>query len=236
FMTDGLYVYMIPPSSSGDGLIRVDLANYGTVEVLSASGRGLNQVGWSEAGFMDDYYGYLPPQHDESLVVRFDQATFQEFLTLDISQAHSSCKGFSGGFTDGTDAFLVPSQTSYVCKFDLATFGGSDGSGNPGTLNYLNLQDTDANLQSFMPGFQVNGYGYLAPSSNGRLVRFPTSFSGMVDVINLELTDSGFIQFASTVTDGTYGYLVPSSSNGKAVRYSLDPFQYVDFKDLSTMW
>ncbi|CAK9113257.1 unnamed protein product, partial [Durusdinium trenchii] len=87
FMTDGLYVYMIPPSSSGDGLIRVDLANYGTVEVLSASGRGLNQVGWSEAGFMDDYYGYLPPQHDESLVVRFDQATFQEFLTLDISQA-----------------------------------------------------------------------------------------------------------------------------------------------------
>eukprot|EP00913_Durusdinium_trenchii_P000816 g762.t1 len=188
---------------------------------------------------------YLPPQHNQGLVVRFDQATFQEFLTLDISQAHSNCKGFSGGFTDGTDAFLVPTQYSYVCKFDLATFGvlpalqefcGSDGSGNPGTLSYLDLQATDANLQSFKSGFQVNGYGYLAPSVNGRLVRFPTTFSGTVDVIDLELTDSGFKQFTSTVTDGIYGYLVPSSTAGKAVRYSLEPFQYVDFTDLSTMW
>ena len=55
-------------------------------------------TGVGEVGFADALYGYLLPSTG-TMVWRFDQDTFKEVTSFDLSAASASCQNFAGGFS-----------------------------------------------------------------------------------------------------------------------------------------
>eukprot|EP00434_Breviolum_minutum_P005186 symbB.v1.2.004572.t1/scaffold253.1/size252469/5 len=146
----------------------------GSAESLSFEGQGLTTTYWTYPGFLDENYGYFASDTTGE-VARFDLATFSQISVLDMGTAVSTrCQMFSGGFADDSYGYLTPQFNGVVCRFDLSTFG---------TASMLDLSSYDSDIQHMNPGFQLNGYAYLAPSTGmsgdyGKLLRFETaSFS-----------------------------------------------------------
>merc|ERR1712190_275041 len=125
---------------------------------------------------MPDYNG---ASHGK--VARFNLNTFGDVQVLDLTSTDSDLKSFAGGFSDGTNGYLVPydngASHGKVARFNLNTFGD---------VQVLDLTATDSDLQVFAGGFSDGTYGYIVPYKNqgallGKVPRFTLStFGGMV--------------------------------------------------------
>merc|ERR1712217_257042 len=108
-------------------------------------------------------------------------STFGDVQVLDLTSTDSDLKGFAGGFSDGTNGYLVPydngASQGKVARFNLNTFGD---------VQVLDLTATWGDLKSFAGGFSDGTYGYLVPYRKqgaplGKVARFTLStFGGMV--------------------------------------------------------
>lgn len=179
--TDGRYAYLAPL----DGLVtRVDLQNFTTdgVEILDLTQINsalLDYVG----GFTDGRYAYLVPYwvtwHGN--LVRIDLQNFSPtgVTVLNLGAIESELVAFSGGFTDGKYAYLVPSMTGKVARVDLQNFS-------PQGVSWINISAYDATLRGFWGGFSDGRFGYLVPYYyndnglvwHGKVPRIPLFFGG----------------------------------------------------------
>ncbi len=179
--TDGRYAYLAPR----DGLVtRVDLQNFTTdgVEILDLTqidSALLDFVG----GFTDGRYAYLVPYwvswHGH--LVRIDLQNFSPpgVTVLNLGAIESELVAFSGGFTDGKYAYLVPSMTGKVARVDLQNFS-------PQGVSWINISAYDPTLRGFWGGFSDGRFGYLVPYYynddglvwHGKVARIPLFFGG----------------------------------------------------------
>jgi len=123
--TDGRYAYLVPHQvdyASFHGILtRVDLNNFTTsgVTYLDVANAGNTSATGFKGGFTDGRYAYLVPFNygnggaavNHGIFTRVDLTNFTTsgVSYLDVSTAgNTNAKGFTGGFTDGKYAYLVP--------------------------------------------------------------------------------------------------------------------------------
>ena len=190
-------------------------ASYLDVGVTNTSAKGF------QGGFSDGRYAYLIPRYNgayHGILTRVDinNYTTAGVTYLDVSTGGQvSAKGFSGGFTDGRYAYLVPINNGIVARVDLNSF-------NTAGISYINVSAAgNANANGFMGGFTDGRYAYLVPYMNillewhGIVTRidlrnFTTSGVSYLDV---SIGHAGAIGFQGGFTDGSYAYLVPNYTN-----------------------
>ena len=154
---------------------------------------------------------------------------------LDLTPLGANYCCYVGGFTDGTNGYLVPyglnnipDNSGTILRFNIDTFTTA-------ATASLDLTTIDPNLKGFIGGFTDGRHGYLVPyttnaGKHGRLVRVDLqnlTASG-VTVLNLQSVDSALAGFYGGFTDGRYGYLVPfyntAGPSGRLVRVDLTNF------------
>jgi len=124
--SDGTYGYLVP-FKNGAGyhgnVVRFSLQTFGDVRVLDVSTTDANLKGFV-GSFTDGTYGYLMAYKNGAgylgKVARFSLRTFGDVQVLNVDETDAGLRGFRGGFTDGTYAYLVPYKNSKLARFRVA--------------------------------------------------------------------------------------------------------------------
>jgi len=124
--SDGTYGYLVP-FKNGAGYhgnaVRFSLKTFDDVQVLNVATTDANLKGFV-GSFTDGTYGYLVAYKNPTgylgKVARFSVQTFGDVQVLDVDETGADLKGFRGGFTDGTYAYLVPFKNTRVARFRVA--------------------------------------------------------------------------------------------------------------------
>jgi hypothetical protein len=156
---------------------------------------------------------------------------------LDLGSLGVQYTGFFGGFTDGTNGYLVPyyypgNYSGRLVRIGLDAFSTA-------STTTLDLTLVDPLAKGFHGGFTDGRFGYLVPfenhvsgPSNGTVARIDLqnfTASG-VTTLNLKSIDAALAGFEGGFTDGRYGYLVPNynwnlaAQHGRVVRIDLHDF------------
>ena len=187
--TDGAYGYYVPDRSTSGHIGRIDLGNFSTATVLDLALTDSSLKGF-RGGFTDGKYGYYVPYNNGAAFGKFVRVDLTNFAAagigiLNLTDYNANLKGFSGGFTDGSCAYLVPhtldgtAYHGYFTRINLTDFT---------SVSYLNLANTDASLVGFEGGFTDGRYGYLVPNKGGsgcKLARVDLYDFTTVSVLNL---------------------------------------------------
>ena len=230
-------------------LVRFSVSDFTTSGVtvldlttISAEYRGFSSI------FTDGTYGYLSTYASGPGTIYYNLLRFalNDFTTsgvtaFSLSSVDSNARGFKASFTDGSYAYYVPyhihgAQHGNFVRVSLADFSTTG-------VEILNLHSVDSTLGGFAGGFTDGTFAYIvggydginaAGDSNyqsGKIVRIDLSdfTTSGVKVLDLEDSDSTLAGFQGGVTDGTFGYAVPthaSHSNGRLVRFPIEPFNW----------
>jgi len=124
--TDGTYGYLVP-FKNGAGyhgkVARFSLLTFGDVHVLDMATTDADLTGFL-GSLTDGVYGYLVAYKNGAgylgKVARFSLQTFGDNQVLDLAKTDAGLRGFRGGFTDGTYAYLVPYKNTKVARFRVA--------------------------------------------------------------------------------------------------------------------
>jgi hypothetical protein len=163
--TDGKYAYVFGGGYSpvNGKVARIDLANFtaGGVTVLDLATINPSLKGFV-GGFQDGRYGYLVPYNNGTAhgnLVRIDLGNFSAagVTSVDVASVDPALAGFSGGFTDGRYAWLVPFNGNKAARVDLANFGTSG-------VRAVDFATIDPALTGFSGGFSNGKYGVMVPS------------------------------------------------------------------------
>jgi len=224
---NGAYGYLVPRGPYHAKVVRFLLSDLSTVEVLDLAPIS-NRLRGFLGGFTDGTYGYLVPYDGGGRASEPRQGKFTRFLlsdfsvdtveVLDLTLINDRLRGFIGGFTDGTYAYLVPHAGHHGRHGKVARILLSDFS----SVEVLDLADTDPDLIGFNGGFTDGVYGYTLPYVGRKIARFLLSDFSTVEVIDLNNFDSESGQiFRMGFTDGNYGYTVPWT--GRVYRFPVVP-------------
>jgi hypothetical protein len=204
------------------------------------------------SGFTDGRYAYLVPHYNGSaysgLFTRVDLSNYTTsgVTYLDVSTAgNTGAKGFSGGFTDGRYAYLMPyfngAYNGILTRVDLSNYTTSG-------VSYLDVSTAgNTNAKGFYSGFTDGRYAYLMPYYNGTvyhgiLTRVDLSNYTTSGVTYLDVStagNTGAKGFQGGFTDGRHAYLVPYSNgavHGILTRVDLSNYTTsgVSYLDVST--
>jgi len=214
-------------------------------------------------GFSDGRYAYLVPHYNGSqyngIVTRVDLQNYTSsgVTYLDVSTAgNSGARAFTGGFTDGRYAYLVPSYnwitstySGILTRIDLQSANFSSPIATTATgVTYLDVSTAgNTGAKGFQSGFTDGKYAYLVPYDNGAkhgiftrvdLSNYTTSGVSYLDVSTAGNT--GAKGFYGGFTDARYAYLVPydnGAKHGIFTRVDLNNFANsgVTYLDVSTV-
>ena len=192
------------------------------------------------SGFAAGHYAYFVPYFNQNqggssgLVAKvdLDNYTVSGVQMLDLKAIDPALVYFSGGFSDGRYAYLVPrgpgNGSGKTVRVDLTDFSASG-------VQVLDLTTVDPALKGFEGGFADTKFAYFVPGQawvspgvlySGKLARialdnFTPSGVTAIDLLSISPDLAGFADgFAMT----GYGYLVPGSGS-KLARLSAHPFR-----------
>jgi hypothetical protein len=154
---------------------------------------------------------------------------------LDLAALGPNFCCYLHGFTDGTNAYLVPYGLNGVAGYSGRLLRINVDTFTTAATASVDVAAVDGSAVGFYGGFTDGRYGYLAPYSNlsgkhGRVVRvdlqnFTTSG---VTILNLQTVDSALTGFVGGFTDGRYGYMTAyyntTGPSGRLVRIDLHNF------------
>jgi len=154
---------------------------------------------------------------------------------MDLASVGPNYCCYIGGFTDGTDGYLVPYGLNAIAGFSgrLARFNIDRFATTQFTS--VDIAAVDSNAVGFYGGFTDGRYGYLVPYANlsgkhGRVARVDLQnfTTAGVTILNLQNVDAALAGFTGGFTDGRYGYLYSyynnSAPSGRLVRIDLHSF------------
>ena len=237
--SNGRYAFLVPEYYGvfHGNLVRVDLQNFTTSGVTNVNVESLNAAykGFV-GGFTDGRYAYMVPDNNGARHGNLIRIDIQNFSTsgvtnVNVESVNAAYKGFNGGFTDGSYAYLVPNsngvQHGNLVRVDLQNFTTSGVTG-------VDLSTVNVAYKGFSSGFTDGRYGYLVPGYNttqhGNLVRVDLQNFSTSGVANVDVgaVNGAYKGFSGGFTDGRYGYLVPnyngSAYHGNVVRVDLQNF------------
>ncbi len=179
--TDGRYAYLAPL----DGLVtRVDLQNFTTdgvkiIDLTQINSALLDYVG----GFTDGRYAYFIPHwvswHGNLVRIDLQNFSLTGVTVINLGIVDNELVAFSGGFTDGKYAYLVPGAAGKLARVDLQNFSLQG-------VSWINISAYDPTLRGFWGGFSDGHFGYLVPMQyyedgiifHGKVARIPLFFGG----------------------------------------------------------
>lgn len=244
--TDGRYIYLVPHSNAYSNnnyphgiLTRIDIAKFPSttaVSYLDVSSGNSEATGFS-GGFTDGRYAYLVPYANgisgtHGILTRIDLQNFTSggITYLDVRGAgNTDAKGFKGGFTDGSYAYLVPyfMANSILVRVNLNDFTTTG-------ITYLDVSTGNGGAKGFWGGFTDGRYGYLVPYNNGGWSSILTRIdllnftAGGITYLDVSSGNNAGRGFRGGFTDGRYAYLVPNFNDygyhGTITRVDLQTF------------
>ena len=249
--TDGRYAYLVPFNNGAyHGILtRVDLNLANFINPVAATATGVTYLDVSTAGntvakgfqggFTDGVYAYLVPYFDgttfHGIFTRINLSDFSVtgVSYLDVSTGgNANAKGFWGGFTDGSYAYLVP-QYNGITRHGILTRVNLNNFTNTG-VSYVDVTTAgNTGAGGFFGGFTDGRYAYLIPYYNGQYNGIFTrvdlnnfTVSG-VTYLNVSANNANAIGFAGGFTDGVYAYIISwnnATYNSLLTRVDLNNF------------
>ncbi|EOD09191.1 hypothetical protein EMIHUDRAFT_216514, partial [Emiliania huxleyi CCMP1516] len=231
FATDA-HAYYVPHYNDGGRsgyAARVSLSDFSSsgVEYLNLADTNSNLKGFIE-GFVTDAHAYYVPHHNGALNGYVARVSLSDFSSsgveyFNLAETNSNLKGFIGGFATDAHAYYVPynngSPHGYAVRVSLSDFSSSG-------VEYLNLADTNSNLNGFWGGFVTDAHAYYVPHNNGgrsgyaaRVSLSDFSSSG-VEYLNLADTNSNLKGFTGGFVTAAHAYYVPHANDGGRSGYA----------------
>jgi hypothetical protein len=207
--TDGRYGYFTELDGLSNNVFRVDLQNFSSsgITILSLDEANPN-LSYTGGEFTDGHYAYFHSNTNvngtnNGLLSRVDLQNFnpKSVVFLDSNPYNGCTDGKYGYFTTniqgGPDA-------SPITRVDLQDF-------TPNGVTQINLSG-GGHSAALNGQFCNQGYLYVAPDANGKIIRLDTSnfTTSGITTLDLSTLDQSLHGYVSAFTDGHYGYFLPN--------------------------